>query len=71
VLVPFVYWSVNMWRTQHPDTTVLPTLKPPMMIPFLWSLGAFLLLYLALLFVRVRLEQNRAALERAYLALDD
>ena len=24
--VPFVYWSVNIWRTVHPKTTVVPTL---------------------------------------------
>ena len=25
--VPFVYWSVNVWRTMHPKTTVVPTLQ--------------------------------------------
>ena len=24
--VPFVYWSVNVWRTMHPKTSVVPTL---------------------------------------------
>jgi heme exporter protein C len=71
VLVPFVYWSVNMWRTMHPDTNVLPTLQPEMRGPFLWSLAAFLVFYVALMFVRVRLEKSRAALEQAYLALED
>jgi len=71
VLVPFVYWSVNMWRTMHPTTSVVPTLKAPMMIPFLWALSAFLMLYVPLLMVRVRLEQGRAALDQAYLALED
>ena len=32
-LVPFVYWSVNFWRTIHPPTTVIPTLPPDMGIP--------------------------------------
>ena len=32
--VPFVYWSVNMWRTVHPKTTVVPTLRPEMRGPF-------------------------------------
>ena len=71
VLVPFVYWSVNMWRTMHPTTNVIPTLRPEMMAPFLWSLAAFLVFYVALMFVRVRLEKSRAALEQAYLALED
>ena len=30
VLVPFVYWSVNYWRTVHPQTTVIKTLPPDM-----------------------------------------
>src|SRR6188474_449597 len=33
-LVPFVYWSVNLWRTVHPLTSVVPTLAPAMMRPF-------------------------------------
>jgi heme exporter protein C len=71
VLVPFVYWSVNMWRTMHPTTSVVPSLQPEMMKPFLWSLAAFLAFYLALLLTRVRLEKSRAALEQAFLALED
>ena len=26
--VPFVYWSVNVWRTLHPKTSVIPSLCP-------------------------------------------
>jgi heme exporter protein C len=33
-LVPFVYWSVNMWRTVHPTTNVIPTLDASMRGPF-------------------------------------
>ena len=32
--VPFVYWSVNVWRTLHPKTTVVPSLPPGMRGPF-------------------------------------
>ena len=70
-LVPFVYWSVNMWRTLHPKTSVLPTLPAPMLWPFLWCFAAFLVLYIALLLVRVRLEASRTALDAAYLALEE
>jgi heme exporter protein C len=70
-LVPFVYWSVNMWRTLHPKTSVLPTLPAPMLWPVLWCLAAFIILYLALLLVRVRLEASRAALEAAYLTVEE
>lgn len=71
VLVPFIYWSVNLWRTLHPRTSVLPTLPAPMLGPLLWCLAAFVVLYLALLFVRVRLESSRADLDRAFLALEE
>jgi heme exporter protein C len=69
--VPFVYWSVNVWRTLHPKTTVVPTLDPSMRPAFWWCAAAFLALYLALLAVRVRLEEQRAQLEDLYLALDE
>src|SRR6266508_4356267 len=32
--VPFVYWSVNVWRTLHPKTSVIPSLQPGMRGPF-------------------------------------
>src|SRR4249920_2005985 len=71
VLVPFVYFSVNLWRTLHPKTTVLPTLPKPMLIPALFCWVAFTLLFLALLSLRMRLEAARADVDAAYLALED
>ena len=70
-LVPFVYWSVNVWRTLHPTTNVARTLPPEMAAPFRLGILSFLVLYLALLLVRVRLERGRAALDDAYVALED
>jgi heme exporter protein C len=70
-LVPFVYWSVNLWRTMHPLTSVVPTLPDSMWRPLLWCLVAFSSLYAGLLLVRVRLARTAAALEDAYLALED
>ncbi len=70
-LVPFVYWSVNMWRTLHPTTNVVPTLDPSMRGPFLFCVAAFLCLYAVLLSLRVSLEVKRAKLEELYLALED
>ncbi len=70
-LVPFVYVSVNYWRTIHPTTNVVPSLPPEMMRPFGWSMLAFFLLFSTLLLVRVRLEANRAMLEDAYVTLED
>jgi heme exporter protein C len=70
-LVPFVYWSVNLWRTMHPATSVVPTLPLPMMWPALWCLAAFMVLYAGLVLVRVRLARSAAALEEVYLSLED
>ena len=69
--VPFVYVSVNYWRTIHPQTTVVPNLVPGMRGPFWFSVLAFMLLYAVLLIVRVRLEDERAALELLYLESDE
>jgi heme exporter protein C len=69
--VPFVYWSVNLWRTIHPKTTVVPTLGPGMREAFWWCVVAFLLLYGLLMAVRVRLERQRARLEELYLEVED
>ena len=66
--VPFVYLAANIWRTVHPTTNVLPTLRPEFRSAFWFSVAAFLLLYLLLLTLRVRLERQRAALDDLYLA---
>jgi heme exporter protein C len=69
--VPFVYVSVNIWRTLHPKTSVLPELPRPMAGPFWFSVAAFVLLYVALLTIRTTLGRQRADLERAYLELEE
>ena len=69
--VPFVYVSVNYWRTLHPKTTVIPDLPKPMMGPFWFSVAAFVLLYVALLTIRTSIGRERAELERAYLELEE
>jgi heme exporter protein C len=69
--VPFVYWSVNVWRTLHPKTTVLPSLDPTMRPAFWWCAAAFMLLYVGMLALRVRLEEQRARVEELYLAIED
>jgi heme exporter protein C len=69
--VPFVYLSVNIWRTVHPKTTVVPSLGPGMRGAFWFCVLAFLLLYGLLLAVRTRLGEQRAALERLYLEADE
>ena len=53
---PFVYISVNVWRTLHPKTSVVPKLPVDFAIPLWWAFAGFLLLYIVLLTARARLE---------------
>lgn len=69
--VPFVYWSVNVWRTIHPNTNVVWSLDPDMRLPFAWCVAAFVCLYVALLLTRLRLERARCGLEAAYAEIED
>ena len=69
--VPFVYISVNVWRTLHPKTSVVPSLAPGMRGVFWFCAAAFTVLYLLLLAARVRLANQQAEVERLYLELDD
>jgi heme exporter protein C len=68
---PFVYKSVDIWRTIHPKTSVVPTLQPNMGIPFAFCSVAFLVLFAVLLIVRVDLAERQAALDDLYLAQED
>ena len=69
--IPFVYMSVNWWRTVHPKTTVVMTLAPGMRGAFWFCVVAFLLLMVIVLAARTRLEAQRARLDELYLALED
>jgi heme exporter protein C len=68
---PLVYVSVNVWRTIHPKTTVVPTLAPAMARVFLTSLLLFTVLFVVLLILRIRLEKARATLVELELAHED
>jgi heme exporter protein C len=69
--VPFIYISVNYWRTIHPATSVVPTLPASMGVPLWFCLATFILMYVLLLKLRVVLEEQRATLDALYLALED
>lgn len=69
--VPFIYVSVNYWRTLHPKTSVVPTLPVEMGRPLWFCVTAFLLLFLALLSLRSRLERQRARIDALYLDYDE
>src|SRR3954462_14283399 len=71
---PFVYKSVDWWRTIHPQTTVMKTLGekwPGAWLLVIFCSFAFVFLTVLLLAARVRLEQMRSELDRMYLAAED
>jgi heme exporter protein C len=68
---PFVYKSVDIWRTIHPKTSVVPTLGKDMGLPFAFCSIAFVLLFAVLLTLRVDLAERQAALDDLYLAQED
>jgi heme exporter protein C len=68
---PFVYKSVDIWRTVHPKTSVVPTLPAPLAVPLALSAFAFLVLCSLILTVRVNLAQRQATLDALYLAEED
>lgn len=65
--VPFLYMSVNIWRTIHPKTSVVPSLPSGMPGPFWFSVAAYILLMALLIQMRTQLEERRAALDALYL----
>jgi heme exporter protein C len=66
--VPLVYKSVDIWRTVHPKTTVVPTLDPRMRPAFWCAFALMTVVWGLLLALRVRLEAARGQL--AVLRLD-
>src|SRR6185295_718125 len=62
---PFVYKSVDWWRTVHPKTSVMRTLADTPGGAIWWGVvwfcvGAFLLLFVCMLLARMRLQDLRA-----------
>jgi heme exporter protein C len=70
-VAPFVYKSVDIWRTVHPKTSVVPTLPKVLAGPLALTALAFVLLFLVLLTLRVRLAERQAILDELYLAHED
>jgi heme exporter protein C len=68
---PFVYKSVDIWRTIHPSTNVVPTLPRDMALTLMFCMLAFFLLFLVLLTLRVGLAERQMALDELYLAEED
>lgn len=73
---PFVYKSVDWWRTIHPKTSVMVSLNDTPGGAIMWDVVmlctvAFVLLFAGLLMARMRLEDLRAEVDRLYLAAED
>jgi len=69
--VPFVYVASMYWRTLHPAPTVVPSLQPGMRGAFWFCVASFAMLYVLLLTLRRRIEDQQASVEELYLALED
>jgi heme exporter protein C len=69
--VPLVYKSVDIWRTVHPQTTVVPTLDPRMRPAFWASFALISLVWGILLALRTRVESTAAALADLELLVED
>lgn len=68
--VPIIYYAVKIWKTIHPQTTVVGSL-PPAMWNTLWiCLGAILPTCIALVWIRASQERSAMALDRAWIARD-
>ena len=74
--VPLIRWSVEKWRTLHPEPVVVQSggttgLPPAMMLTFLVCLVAFLLLFFYLVWMRVLLAHSQHELEVLRQEVDD
>ncbi len=69
--VPLIYFSVSIWRTIHPKTTVISTLPPGFRLPFYLSWLTMTVLFFVLLEMRVSLERARARVDELHLEAED
>jgi heme exporter protein C len=64
VQVPLVYFSVNMFRTLHQTQSIRPdgsTMPREMLMAMLVNMGAFMILYVALMAARIEVAKDEAA----------
>lgn len=69
--VPLVYISVHIWRTIHPQTSVVPTLGPAMRGVFWTSALLFTIFWFVLISFRLRLERLRAEIDTLSIDVED
>ncbi len=64
VQVPLVYFSVNLFRTLHQTQSIRPdgsTMPREMLLAMLVNMGAFMILYVALMAARIEVAKDEAA----------
>lgn len=64
VQVPLVYFSVNLFRTLHQTQSIRPdgsTMPDEMLLAMFVNMGAFMLLYAALMVARIEVAKSEAA----------
>ena len=67
--VPLIRWSIEKWRTLHPEPVVVQSggntgLPPSMMLTFIVCLAGFLLVFSYLVRLRMALARNQHSLDR-------
>lgn len=62
VNVPLVYFSVKIWRTLHPQTSVVPSLEGAMRVAMWSSVALFMTFYVLVLIVRKQMARDERRL---------
>lgn len=68
--VPIIYYAVKIWKTIHPQTTVVGSLPTSMWTTLWLCVAAILPLCIALVWIRASQERNAMALDRAWIERD-
>lgn len=71
VLVPLVYYSVKIWKTIHPQTSVVGSLPPELWSSLWFCVGGLLALCTALVLIRRNLALSELALDSAWVRHDE
>jgi len=70
--VPVIKFSVDWWNTLHQPASIMklggPSIHPTILLPLLWMMATFSLLFVLLVLVRTDTEIDRRRLEAAELA---
>ncbi|MCA9665196.1 MAG: cytochrome c biogenesis protein CcsA [Myxococcales bacterium] len=69
--VPLVYVSVRIWKTNHPSNTVVTTLSPAMRLAFWLSVLTFTLLFVLMMWTRMRTGRLEDEVDELAIAIAD